>query len=74
MVLRLTSEIATASRLGCERRGSTTRGSLPMIHKTDITSARYIVAPDEISWGSDHLRVDQRALEAVRDELDFSPS
>jgi histidine triad (HIT) family protein len=47
---------------------------VPMIHKTDITSARYIVAPDDVSWGSDHLRLDQRALQAIRDELDFSPT
>jgi histidine triad (HIT) family protein len=47
---------------------------VPMHHKTDVTSARYIVSPDDIRWGSDHLLVDQDALRAVRDVLDFSPS
>ena len=47
---------------------------VPMQQKTDITSARYIVAPSNITWGSDHLLVDQAALATERERLAFSPS
>jgi diadenosine tetraphosphate (Ap4A) HIT family hydrolase len=41
----------------------------PMHEKTDITSARYIVSPTNVSWSSEHLRVDQEALERERARL-----
>jgi histidine triad (HIT) family protein len=46
---------------------------VPMHQKTDITSARYIVAPSEMVWGSEHLLVDRAALLAERQRLAFSP-
>lgn len=46
---------------------------VPMHQKTDITSARYIVAPSEIVWGSDHLLAGREALLAERERLAFSP-
>ena len=45
---------------------------VPMVEKTDITSARYIVSSSEIHWDSDHLRVNADVLQAVHDELAFS--
>lgn len=47
---------------------------VPLHAKTDITSARYIVEPDDVRWSSDHLRVAPSVLDAVRDELAFSPT
>ena len=47
---------------------------VPLHDKTDITSARFIVEPDAVRWSSDHLRVAPSALQAVRDELAFSPT
>jgi histidine triad (HIT) family protein len=44
---------------------------VPLHEQTDITSARYIVAPPQVSWGSGHLRVGVEALRRVRDELAF---
>jgi histidine triad (HIT) family protein len=44
---------------------------VPMHAKTDITSARYIVSPENVSWGSGHLQMAREALMAVRDELGF---
>jgi histidine triad (HIT) family protein len=44
---------------------------VPMHAKTDITSARYIVAPTELKWSSEHLRVTTDALEQVKMELAF---
>lgn len=45
---------------------------VPIHEKMDITSARYIVSPTEITWSSEHLRADAEALKRVRDELAFS--
>ena len=45
---------------------------VPMVEKTDINSARYIVSPSELHWGSDHLLVNAEVLQAVREELAFS--
>lgn len=42
---------------------------VPMHAKTDITSARYITAPSEVSWGEEHLRVDEAEQQAVAAEL-----
>jgi histidine triad (HIT) family protein len=44
---------------------------VPLHEKTDITSARYIVAPSQVTWGSAHLHVDVESLRRVRDELSF---
>jgi histidine triad (HIT) family protein len=42
---------------------------VPMHEKTDITSARYIVHPKEVTWGSSHLQADRATLLRVKDEL-----
>src|SRR5262245_4128235 len=47
---------------------------VPLHAKTDITSARYIISPDAVSWGSAHLRQDRDALVAQRVHLGFVPS
>jgi histidine triad (HIT) family protein len=47
---------------------------VPMHAKTDITSARYIVAPEGVIWGSSHLRMGHEALVAVRERLGFVAS
>lgn len=47
---------------------------VPMHQKTDITSARYIVAPSDVTWDADHLVVSREALVAERERLAFSPS
>ncbi|MDQ3328297.1 MAG: HIT family protein [Chloroflexota bacterium] len=47
---------------------------VPMHEKTDITSARYIVSPDNLAWGSAYLQMDRAALIAVRDQLAFGAS
>jgi len=47
---------------------------VPLHAKTDITSARYITAPDAVSWGSAHLRQDREALLVERDRLAFIPA
>lgn len=44
---------------------------VPMHAKTDITSARYITAPEHVTWGDAHLRLDRDSLLAARAELDF---
>ena len=44
---------------------------VPMHAKTDITSARYITAPEHVTWGSDHLLQDHDSLLAVRAHLGF---
>lgn len=44
---------------------------IPLHEKTDITSARYIVAPKEVTWSSSHLWSERAALERVRDQLGF---
>jgi histidine triad (HIT) family protein len=44
---------------------------VPLHEKTDITSARYIIAPQDVTWGSSHLRVEQGDLERVKDRLGF---
>jgi histidine triad (HIT) family protein len=44
---------------------------VPMHEKMDVTSARYLVSQDGISWSSEHLRVDAETLKRVRDELAF---
>src|SRR5689334_17477848 len=40
---------------------------VPLHEKTDITSARYIVAPKEVTWSGSHLLSERAALERVRD-------
>ena len=45
---------------------------VPMHEKMDITSARYLVSQEKISWSSEHLRTDTETLKRVRDELAFS--
>jgi histidine triad (HIT) family protein len=42
---------------------------VPMHEKTDITSARYIVSPTDVSWSSEHLVVDRATLERERARL-----
>ena len=44
---------------------------VPMHEKMDITSQRYLVSKDKVSWSSDHLRADAETLQRVRDELAF---
>jgi len=44
---------------------------VPMHAKTDITSARYIVAPEELTWSSAHLLQTREDLLAVRASLGF---
>jgi histidine triad (HIT) family protein len=44
---------------------------VPMHEKMDITSARYLVAKEQVSWSSEHLRADAETLKRVRDELAF---
>lgn len=46
---------------------------VPMHAKTDITSARYITAPEQLTWGSAHLLLDRDTLLAVRTHLGFVP-
>ncbi|HEY4216857.1 MAG TPA: HIT family protein [Gemmatimonadaceae bacterium] len=46
---------------------------VPMHAKTDITSARYIIAPEHLTWGSDHLLQSREDLLSVRALLDFVP-
>lgn len=46
---------------------------VPMIDKTDITSARYIVSPATVAWSADHLLADPITLLATRDLLAFRP-
>ena len=45
---------------------------VPIHARMDVTSARYIVSQQEISWSAEHLRTDAEALQRVRDELAFS--
>ena len=42
---------------------------VPMHEKTDITSARYIVHPDEVVYDSSHLTTDMLVLKAVARNL-----
>jgi len=44
---------------------------VPIHERMDVTSARYIVSQNEISWASEHLRADAETLKRVRDELAF---
>lgn len=44
---------------------------VPIHEKMDVTSARYLVSKEKISWSSDHLRVDAETLKKVREELAF---
>jgi len=44
---------------------------VPVYEKTDITSARYILNPENVQWGSAHLRVDREELLAVKQKLGF---
>ena len=46
---------------------------VPMVEKTDITSARYIVGRQDLQWASDHLNVDRETLLAVRRQLGMGP-
>jgi diadenosine tetraphosphate (Ap4A) HIT family hydrolase/catechol 2,3-dioxygenase-like lactoylglutathione lyase family enzyme len=41
----------------------------PMHEKTEVTSARYVVGPADVRFGSDHLRADRASLERERDAL-----
>ena len=45
---------------------------VPMHEKNDITSARYIVSPAEVTWSSDHLLADRETLSKERDRLAFA--
>lgn len=44
---------------------------VPMHEKMDITSQRYLVSREKVSWSADHLRTDAETLKRVRDELAF---
>ena len=44
---------------------------VPIHEKMDVTSARYLVSQEKISWSAEHLRVDAETLKRVRDELAF---
>ena len=44
---------------------------VPIHEKMDVTSARYLVSKEKISWSADHLRVDAETLKKVREELAF---
>jgi histidine triad (HIT) family protein len=44
---------------------------VPIHEKMDVTSARYLVSKENVSWSSDHLRVDAETLKKVREELAF---
>jgi len=44
---------------------------VPIHEKMDITSARYLVSQEKISWSSEHLRTNAETLQRVRDELAF---
>lgn len=44
---------------------------VPIHEKMDVTSARYLVSKEKVSWSSDHLRVNAETLMKVRDELAF---
>ena len=44
---------------------------VPMHEKMDITSARYLVSQEKVSWSSEHLRADAETLKRVREELAF---
>jgi histidine triad (HIT) family protein len=44
---------------------------VPIHEKMDVTSARYIVSREKVSWSSEHLRADGETLQRVRDELAF---
>ena len=44
---------------------------VPIHEKMDVTSARYLVSQEKISWSSEHLRTDAETLKRVRDELAF---
>lgn len=44
---------------------------LPMHAKTDITSARCVIAPEQVTWGSEHLQQTREALLSVQAELAF---
>ncbi len=44
---------------------------VPIHARMDVTSARYIVSHEEISWSAEHLRTDAETLKRVRDELAF---
>ena len=41
----------------------------PMHEKTDITSARYILNPENLQFGSSHLRTDKASLVRIESEL-----
>ena len=41
----------------------------PMQEKTDITSARYILNPENLQFGSSHLEADKESLFRVESEL-----
>jgi histidine triad (HIT) family protein len=44
---------------------------VPLHEKTDITSARYLLAEAPIAWDSAHLMVDIQTLESVKEILAF---
>ena len=45
---------------------------VPMLEKTDITSARYIVNSGNVQYSSQHLRTDRDALLRVKEKLAFA--
>jgi len=44
---------------------------VPLHEKMDVTSVRYMVSKEKVSWSSEHLRADADTLKRVRDELAF---
>ena len=46
---------------------------IPMVDKTDITSARYIVGSHDIQWASEHLNASRESLLAVRERIGSIP-
>jgi len=42
---------------------------IPMVEGTDVTSARYVVSPEALRFGSAHLAADRGSLLRARDRL-----
>lgn len=47
---------------------------IPMHEKTDVMSARYVLEPQNLRLGAEHLLVGREVLEQVREELAFAAS
>lgn len=45
---------------------------IPMYAKTDVTSARYLIASEEPLWSADHLRTSIEDRQRVRANLGYS--